>query len=755
MTERLAHYRIGQKLGEGGMGVVYAAHDERLDRPVAVKVVKRGALGDAHNRFWREARIAAGISHPNVCQIYDVAEQEGELFIIMELLEGESLAARMHRGSCAPAEAIQVTLGILAAVQALHARSLLHRDIKPGNVFLTAHGVKLLDFGLARPLAAAAGAPETTVTAVTDPGMVVGTPRYMSPEQIQGQTLDARSDLFAVGAILYEMIAGRPAFSGPSAVQVFHAIVYDQPAALLGPDPVPALDLAIRRALAKSPAGRYPSADEMAGDLRRVLSRCDSSTTVRASPARRLIVLPFRMLRPDPNIDFLGFSLADAITVSLSGLQSLLVRSTMTAAKYANEADLKNVARETEVDLVLTGSLLSAGDQIRISTQLVDAATGTLCWSQTSQGSLRDIFELQDQVVQRVAGSLSLSLSGRDAENLHRDVPASPAAYEYYLRANQLSYDYNHLTVARDLYLRSVEEDPNYAPAWARLGRCCRVIGKFGQDTGSFHRAEAAFRRALEINPELPLAHNLVAQLESDLGRAQEVMMRLLERARHHGSDPELFAGLTHVCRFCGLLDASLAAHEYARRLDPQVQTSITNTYIARFELEHALETSRGVHLYVAPLALIMLGRREEAARHCREFDASKSPHAPVRCIFASIFALAEGRHADALKATREAIAGISHGPEELYYFARHLAYLGEPAEAVPVLARAVDQGFFCYPAFAADPWLDSLRGMPEFRAVLKTARERHLEAAGAFAQAGGARLLGMEQATPAPLRSR
>ena len=226
---RIGPYAIERKLGEGGMGVVYAAHDQRLQRMVALKTLS--AMGNdpnAHQRFWREARAAASVNHPNVCQIYEIGEDEGTLFIVMELLEG--LSERLTSGALTSAEAIPIGLGILAALTALHARGIVHRDLKPSNVFLTRHGVKLLDFGLARP----AFDSFDPAMDLTRPGIVMGTPRYMSPEQTSGDAVDARSDLFAVGAILFEMLAGRPAFAGRNLVEIIHATRYEQPPALTG-----------------------------------------------------------------------------------------------------------------------------------------------------------------------------------------------------------------------------------------------------------------------------------------------------------------------------------------------------------------------------------------------------------------------------------------------------------------------------------------------------------------------------------------
>jgi non-specific serine/threonine protein kinase len=743
MREQIGHYRIVRKLGEGGMGVVYAAHDERLGRPVAIKMIKNAALGEARSRFWREARAAAGINHPNICQVYEIGEEGDELFIVMELLEGESLAQRIQRAALPPAEAIQTALGILAGLQSLHAKLLVHRDVKPGNVFLVEHGVKLLDFGLVRPLCVPSA--ETEGTTLTQAGMIAGTPRYMSPEQLSGRKVDPRSDLFAAGAILFEMISGRAAFGGSSALEIFHAVVYEQPPALVGSDPVPALDIVIRRALAKSPEDRYASAEEMARELRALLTRCDSAVSVQARAVKRLIVLPFRLLRADPEIEFLAFGLADAISASLSGLESLVVRSSLAASRYAGETDLRRIASETDVDLVLTGTLLRAGDQLRASTQLAETASGTLVWSQTSQGCLRDVFQLQDELVGRIVDSLALPLSAREQKLLRQDVPANATAYEYYLRANELGYE--QMSIARDLYARCVQEDPQYAPAWARLGRCYRVLGKFGGDPGNLNRAESALRRALDLNSDLALAHNMFAYLEADLGRAQDAMVRLLLRAKSHRSDPELFAGLVHVCRFCGLLEASIAAHEHACRLDPAARTSVTHAYFLSGDYARALQTAGDVMAAMGPLALALLGRQQEALRLARDSQQALAQLPLGRAFCSSILAVLEGGRDNALATTERAIALITHGPEELFYLARHLAYVSETGRANEVLARAVEEGFFCYPAFVRDPWLDSLRATPEFKATLQRARERHLGAVRAFVEAGGEQLLGVTTA--------
>jgi TolB-like protein len=312
----------------------------------------------------------------------------------------------------------------------------------------------------------------------------------------------------------------------------------------------------------------------------RFLMPVESASGGAAVAITRLIVLPFRMLRPAADMEFLTFSLPEAITNSLSGLESLVVRSSIVAARFADAPiDPKKIAADADVDVVLSGTLLQAGEQLRVSTQLTEVPAGTLRWSQTSQVPIGDLFQVQDELTHRIVDSLALPLTSREHGILRRDVPSSAKAYEFFLRGNQLSYDAKQWMVARDLYLRCVEEDPRYAPAWARLGRIHHVIEKY-LDTGSgekFARAEVAFKRALEINPELPLAHKLYAQLEVDLGRALDAMARLLQRART--ADSDRFAGLVSACRYCGLLDASVAADKRARQLEPRVRTSIVHTW--------------------------------------------------------------------------------------------------------------------------------------------------------------------------------
>src|SRR5262249_33903687 len=478
----------------------------------------------------------------------------------------------------------------------------------------TTHGVKLLDFGLARPQMDRTMDPTIGLTRT---GTVMGTPRYMAPEQVTGEPVDARTDLFAVGAILFEMLAGRPAFNGRSVVEIIHATLSEQPPALTGSPAVGAVDRVIRRALAKSPTGRPVSAEAMAHELTAVEGLDDHKSPALA--LTRVVVLPFRVLRPDPDTDFLAYSLPDAITTSLAGIGSVVVRSSATAARFAHDApDIKALAVEADVDRVVIGTLLRSGNQLRATTQLVEVPGGTLLSSHTVESTLGDLFRMQDDIARRVVDGLGLPLAGA-RPTPSPGAPHNPNAYERHLRANELARSYEGLVNARALYEQSLELDSNFAPAWAHLGRCHRVIGKYVHPTSdSNSRAEDAFKRAIALNPRLSVAHKFYAHLEAETGRAGEAISRPLNEARRHGNDPELFAGLVHACRYAGLFEESMAAHAEARRLDPNITTSFQQTLLMKGDIDwlagvEPRERLAGADDGIRVIGLALAGRRDEA----------------------------------------------------------------------------------------------------------------------------------------------
>jgi TolB-like protein len=502
-----------------------------------------------------------------------------------------------------------------------------------------------------------------------------------------------------------------------------------------------AVDRVIQRATRKKPEDRYPNAAAMAHDLRGTIVVPDSGATATARRMTRLIVLPFRLLRPDPEIDFLSFSLADAITDSLGGLESLIVRSSLAAAKFKEGMpDPAALASAVDVDAAVTGTLIRAGHEVRVATQLVEAPSGRLLWSKTTQVTLNDIFQLQDELTRRIVESLSLPLSAREEEELTRDAPATPRAYEDYLRANELSSDPKSWTLARDLYRRAVVEDPQFAPAWAALGRVQRLIGKLGSGgPDDLADAKAAVEQALELNRDLPLANSIAAQLDIDQGRARDAMVRLLAQAKRRRTDPELFAALVYACRYCGLLGPSRQAHERARRLDPAVKTSVIHTFWALREYEAVLADSSGGPL-VGGFALVALGRDREAVAFLAEKE--KMVASRLGQIAGSFRRLLIGDTADAVAALRSLIASGFSDPEGLYYFARLLARAGASDDAIVLLERAVAAGFCCYPSFATDEWLDPLRDRDGFARVLDQVKAEHDLAVSAYAAANGPKIL-------------
>ena len=750
---RIGHYTVTGKLGQGGMGIVYAARDERLGRSVALKTMSSlGGDETARKRFEREARAAASVNHPNICQLYEIGEDDGELFIAMELLEGEPLGERLKREALSVAEAVPIALSILAALSALHARGIVHRDLKPSNVFLTPHGVKLLDFGLARPsdpTDSDASASPAAGTELTRTGMVLGTPRYMAPEQVTGDGLDARSDLFAMGAILFEMLAGRPAFTGKNAVEILHATLYEQPPALSGSPAVAAVDRVIRRALAKRPRERPASADAMAEELRAVTGMEGDSTPALARALTRLVVLPFRILRPDPETDFLAFSLPDAIATSLSRIGSLVVRSSATAARFAGEApDLKALASEADVDRVVMGTLVRSGDQLRAVAQLVETPGGTLVTSHTVQASLGDLFQLQDDIAQRVVDALALPLGGRSDTSTPQQ-PHNARAYALYLQANQHARSYGGLQKARELYQQSLDLDPSFAPAWAQIGRCHRVIGKFidGSDD-SDGRAEQALRKALELNPHLTLAHKYYAHLEAETGQPRAALVRLLGEAKRHGNDPELFAGLVHACRYCGLFEQAIAAHEEARRLDPNVPSSIEQTVLMTGDVDRLLAIPRiasatGSDSVIDVIGLGLAGRTDDAKRALGEHR--RQAQLDIFHAYAdTLLAWLEKRPAD-MRTNVAALEGlkIMDDPEAMFQQGWLLCDAGEHAVGLEFLQRAIGKGYTVASTLRESRSFDALRGDPVFQQLLADAESGRDQALADFRDSGGERLLG------------
>jgi TolB-like protein len=611
-------------------------------------------------------------------------------------------------------------------------------------VFLTEHGVKLLDFGLARP-AAASDAGGHSDGDLTRPGMLVGTPRYMAPEQIDGEELGPVTDVFATGALLFEMLAGRPAFGGKRLAEILHAALHEQPPALAGSPDAVAVDRVIRRALEKAPGRRYPTAKAMAADLRAITLGGDTSAPTLT--LKRLVVLPFRALRPDPDTDFLSYGLAEGLSMSLAGFRSLVVRSTAAAARLAVEPlELKRIATECGVDLVVTGSVLRAGERLRVTVQLVEASSGTVVGSHTVEPEMGDVIRLQDDVTRSIVEFLSPTLSGR-AGSARRNVAATAAAQELYLRATQAVQNYERFLEARDLYERCVGEDPDFAPAWAHLGRCDRLIGKYmGKREEKQEQAEAAFKRALEIDAHLPVAHKHYAQLEAETGRATTAIARLIRAADASPNDAEIFAGLVHSCRYAGLLEASLAAHDEARRLDPHIATGLAWTLLARGEYERLAALREQANALFDPepqlLALVSLGRLDEARLLHARREKRAMPEV-LRVVTGWVAPLLAGDPQGTIEAIERALAAF-YDPEANFIFSLVLLRAGQVDRGLEVLRDSIAGGFNPAGALGDEVAFDPVRGQATFEGLRRTVDERRAEALATYRSAGGERLLGI-----------
>jgi eukaryotic-like serine/threonine-protein kinase len=400
-------YRIGRLLGQGGMAQVYEAVDLELDRPVAIKVLRRELMDErARARFLREGRAGAALTHPHACQLYEVAEHDGHPFLVMELLDGEPLSARLSRGGMPFDDVVAVMTPLMDVVAAFHQQGLVHRDLKPSNVFLTKRGVKLLDFGLARQT----DRPDAlTATLVTSSGAVTGTMRYMAPEQITGDPIDGRADIFALGVLLFEMLTGRIPFDAATNIDWLNSVLKDDPPSL-GIPALAHLDPIVVRALQRRPQDRYDTVERMAAEFRDALDkiqRHSPAPAVAAAPrVTRMVVLPFRVPSDASELVPLMDGIPEALTAMLAQSPERQLVSNRLAQAYGETTDLVAAGKALEVDQLVTGSLLRGDDEVRVTAQLVDAAAGTVLWSVTTSHRWESAMALQDTVCAEICAGL-------------------------------------------------------------------------------------------------------------------------------------------------------------------------------------------------------------------------------------------------------------------------------------------------------------------------------------------------------------
>ncbi len=729
----ISHYRILRELGAGGMGVVYEAEDTRLRRNVALKFLSAALAEDAPmlERFEREARAASALSHPGICTVHAIEQDAGRSFIVMELVDGESLATRLSGRPMEIGPLLDLGIQMADALEAAHAKGIVHRDLKPMNMMVTSRGqLKILDFGLAKFDANEASAQTTSPTApprgadLTAAGTVFGTVHFMSPEQARGLATDARTDIFSLGAILYQMATGDRAFEGDTQAVVFDAILNRDPPPLEDSNPaMPApLGPILEKALEKDRSLRYQTATELKTDLLRLRRKLEGGRSGPASAAdskapasraqRSIAVLYFENLSGVNEDEYLCDGITEDILTDLSKIKGLNVfpRTTVLAFR-GQKATAADVCRQLRADFALEGSLRRAGNRLRINAQLVDAATGFPVWSERYDREMSDIFAVQDEIAHKIAEALRIKLTPQEQAELAAKPTENLQAYDLYLRGR--SYARRRTTRDMDFALQMFENavtlDPNFALAWAAIANGCAHAQYWSGPGGTYmERAQSASLRAVALAPDIPEV--LVSQgwILYAGGRYDDAV-RLTRAAISRKRDCE---GAYYL-----LLRALFASGKYdelASLAEQAIEAAGTdyNVYIPIMNALGAL--GRDVDRRGVRQRLI-----QTFESHLREVPED----ARARILCGGMYAQ-EGRIEDAVRETNLAMTLRPNEATVLYNAACTFAQIDRRADALEALRKAWDAGYRDAEWTRRDPDLASLHGDPEFEKLYPAPKE-------------------------------